>query len=64
MAEVPHLIKACFVDEVVNSAGCYLINFFVNGIKTAIMVDDWIPTYYGRPKFAFARIEVEKASYR
>jgi hypothetical protein len=44
MAEVPHLIKACFVDEVVNSAGCYLINFFVNGIKTAIMVDDWIPT--------------------
>jgi hypothetical protein len=59
IAEVPNLIKACFVDDVANSAGCYLINFYVNGIKTAIMVDDWFPCSNGKLAFGKSKGEGE-----
>lgn len=41
-----------FLDSCVNEAGCYLITFHVNGVKTAVLVDDWVPTLHGKPAFA------------
>jgi hypothetical protein len=32
-----------FKDNEVNAAGCYLFKFHINGVKTAVMVDDYIP---------------------
>lgn len=48
-----------FVDDEANDAGCYVINFYVNGYKTAVMVDDWIPCKYGRPAFAKSNTDGE-----
>ena len=55
VAERSERIQALFADKKANLAGCYLINFYVNGVKTAIMVDDWLPAHngallYGRSK--------------
>lgn len=36
-----------------NEAGAYLVYFFINGIRTAVLIDDKIPCYRnGRPLFA------------
>ena len=29
-----------------NDAGAYLVYFFINGIRTAVLIDDKIPCYY------------------
>jgi calpain-15 len=39
-AERPNRVRAMFHNKVKNSAGCYLIKFYVNGVPTGIMVDD------------------------
>ena len=41
----------------VNAAGIYLIKFFINGIETPVIVDDYIPVYKGtnKPAFAYSR---------
>lgn len=44
MAEEPSNIKMRFDTIEVNKAGIYLMTFFVNGILTPVIVDDWIPT--------------------
>jgi len=61
IADYPNLIKACFVDDVANDAGCYLINFYVNGIKTAIMVDDWLVCnqIHGKPWPIFGKSKTQ-----
>jgi len=33
----------CFYNTEINSAGIYLMFFFVNGVKTPVFVDDSIP---------------------
>ena len=52
MAENPQRIQDRFVTKEVNSAGIYLMSFYINGIKTPVVVDDWIPTKYDKPCFA------------
>lgn len=44
MAEVPDNIKIRIETIEVNKAGIYLMTFFVNGILTPVIVDDWVPT--------------------
>lgn len=46
-------------DDEANDAGCYVIKFYVNGVQTAVMVDDWIPCQYGKPAFAKSSTEGE-----
>lgn len=41
-----------FYTDKVNSAGIYLMTFFVNGFETPVVVDDFVPTKNGRPAFA------------
>lgn len=52
MAEEPSNIKMRFDTIEVNKAGIYLMTFFVNGILTPVIVDDWIPTKRNQPVFA------------
>jgi len=59
IAENPQRIKDMFIDDEANDAGCYVIKFYVNGVQTAVMVDDWIPCQYGRPAFAKSSTEGE-----
>jgi hypothetical protein len=43
LAEKPERIKALFYNQEFNAAGCYLVYFYVNGIKTPVIVDDYFP---------------------
>ena len=54
MAEFPERIKALIETKEVNSAGIYLLKFFVNGLETSVIVDDYLPVYKGTTKLAFA----------
>lgn len=55
MGEVPTRIYERFISEEVNAAGCYLVDFYVNGVETPIIVDDWLPTKYGKPAFGSSK---------
>jgi hypothetical protein len=52
MAEEPLNIKMRIETIDVNKAGIYLMTFFVNGVITPVIVDDWIPTKRNQPVFA------------
>jgi calpain-15 len=43
LATDPNFIKSLFVNPEINKAGIYAINFYINGEKTQIIVDDAIP---------------------
>lgn len=55
MAEFPDRIKSLIETVDVNSAGIYLLKFFVNGLETSVIVDDYLPVFKGTNKLAFAR---------
>lgn len=45
-----------FYTKQINSAGCYLVYFYVNGIKTPVIVDDYFPVNeYGTVAFASSK---------
>jgi len=52
MAEEPSNIMMRFVTKEINNAGIYLMTFFINGICTPVVVDDWVPTKRNKPVFA------------
>lgn len=39
----PDALKACFYNTEVNDAGIYLLYFYVNGVRTPVIVDDSVP---------------------
>lgn len=43
LAEKPDRVQHLFYTKEINRAGCYLVYFYVNGIKTPVIVDDWFP---------------------
>ena len=43
LAEIPGRIESMFNTNKVNSVGIYSINFFINGKRTEVIVDDFIP---------------------
>jgi hypothetical protein len=56
LAELPEQIEQCFYTKQVNAAGCYVVYFYINGIKTPVMIDDWLPVVSdGRPAFASSK---------
>ena len=60
LAEFPERVEALFVTKEVNAAGVYLMKFFVNGVETPVMVDDYLPCYqdyqgYYQPAFAYSK---------
>ena len=57
MAETPGRIESMFNTKTVNAAGIYSINFFVNGKRQEVVVDEWIPCdkVSKLPCFAYSR---------
>lgn len=49
MAETPGAIESHFYTKKKNAAGIYMIYFYVNGKKTGVVIDDYIPCRGGRP---------------
>ena len=54
MASNPNRIKALIQNTKVNKAGIYLLKFYINGVVTPVIVDDYIPVYKGTSRPAFA----------
>lgn len=50
LAEVPERITDRFITKVKNDAGIYAMTFFVNGVETPVIVDDFLPTNENNPK--------------
>ena len=59
MCENPQLIMDCFERTDVNASGIYLMYFYVNGVKTPVVVDDYFPCYPSG-KVAFAKGQPEE----
>lgn len=57
MAENPEDIMAMFYNKTLNDAGIYLIYFWINGVKTGVIVDDYLPTQNGQMAFANGKDE-------
>ena len=56
LAEKPDRVQELFFTKEVNSAGCYLLYFYVNGVKTPVMIDDYLPVdEYGQVAFASSK---------
>ena len=43
LAEEPEQLKSMFITNECNTAGIYLIVLYVNGLLTAVTVDDYLP---------------------
>lgn len=54
LAENPERIKKCFVSKDINKVGCYATEMYLNGEKTEIIIDDYIPVYKGTKDVAFS----------
>jgi calpain-15 len=53
VANTPVNVRAMFYTKRYNAAGIFCVHFFVNGIKKAVIVDDYFPVYsWGVPAFA------------
>ena len=55
MSEDSKDVEALFYTKEINAAGCYLVYFFINGVKQAVILDDYLPTRHGKPCFAHSR---------
>lgn len=54
MAEIPGRIEEMFshLTREINDSGIYLVYFYLNGIRTPVVVDDYFPSYNGRIAFS------------
>jgi calpain-15 len=61
VAEHENRIRAHFYTQEVNTAGIYLMSFFVDGIERPVIVDDWFPVHKAdNTKPCFARSKDEE----
>jgi hypothetical protein len=56
VAEYPERIKRLFYTQEINEAGIYLCYFYVNGVYTPVVIDDFFPCHKeGGCAFAYSR---------
>ena len=55
MAEDPTRVQQRFITTKPNAAGAYLVDFYVNGVETPVLIDDWLPTKFEKPAFAHSK---------
>ena len=55
MAEDPNDIANLFYTKNINKAGCYLVYFYINGVRRGVIIDDYLPCKNGKPVFAQSR---------
>jgi hypothetical protein len=52
VAKAPVAIRHMFYTKLYNSAGCFVVYLHINGVKKAVMVDDYFPVNsWGQPLF-------------
>lgn len=51
LAEHPELIKQAFVTQNYLANGTVVMQVYVRGVPTTVVIDDYIPTYQGLPAF-------------
>lgn len=56
MAEIEGRVESLFNTKEVNAAGIYSINFYINGVRQEVVVDEYIPCdpANGLPCFAYS----------
>ena len=52
MGEYNQQVQSLFETQTVNEAGIYMMYLYVNGYKTPVIVDDWVPCKYNGFPFA------------
>ena len=55
LAEYNDRVMDLFETKEFNPSGIYMMYFYINGVKTPVIVDSWIPVRNGRPAFAKAK---------
>ena len=55
IAEYPERIDKIFITEEVNEAGCYAVQFYINGEMRTVVVDDYFPFDAGADRWAFSQ---------
>ncbi|CAI2386441.1 unnamed protein product [Moneuplotes crassus] len=55
LAENPERIRKCFISQDWNRVGCYATEMYLNGERTEIIIDDFIPVYENSKDIAFSR---------
>jgi hypothetical protein len=56
LLDKPEYHKSLFYTREINQAGCYIIYFYVNGLRTPVLIDDRLPKLKNG-KLAFASCE-------
>jgi calpain-15 len=59
LAAKPERIYKLFKTKTVNAAGCYVLSLCVNGTWQEVIVDDYLPTHYGKIVFGDAHPTVD-----
>ena len=54
MAQHPDRIGFLIETKEINVSGIYLLRFFINGIETPVIVDDYLPVLLETNQVAFA----------
>ena len=57
MAEHPERVKACFLTQSINNAGCYAVRLYINGEPETVVVDDHFPHFLVNKNWAFSRAD-------
>ena len=60
LAEYSDRVKAIFMTQEINEAGCYAMQFYINGERIEVVVDDFFPYCPYKDEWAFSRSNSEK----
>ena len=60
LAEFPDNVRALIDTQEINEAGIYLLKFFVNGIPTPVIVDDYFPVKPNSTQMCFSYSKEEE----
>ena len=52
MAKNDEEIKDLFYTREINKAGCYMVYFYINGMRNSVIIDDFLPCFNGYPCYA------------
>ena len=55
IAETPERIKKIFITQQVNEAGIYAVQFYINGERKEVVVDDYFPFNAEKNNWAFSK---------
>lgn len=54
LTEFPAFIRKALTTQEANEAGCYEVNFYLNGELVSVAIDDYFPCKDGKPAFSLS----------